>query len=104
MSVNRDAKAYEVWEKIRGKTPSGAEKTNWKKIRNTLITVYKKNDMLKTGSVKYNEATHTGLTKDKEFKAGKHQLRKNETVYDITEVNPDGRLTVLLLKEVDIDA
>ncbi len=104
MSVNRDAKAYEVWEKTKGKTPSGADKAGWKKIRGTSMSVYKKNDMLKTGSVKYNEATHTGLTKDKAFKAGKHQLRRKEKVYDITEVNSDGRLTVLLLKEVDTDA
>lgn len=104
MSVNRDMKLYEVWEKTKEKTPSGADKIGWKKTRDTLVTVYKKNDMLKTGSVKYNEATHTGLTKDKVFKAGKHQLRRKEKVYDITEANPDGRLTVLLLKEVDTDA
>ena len=80
MSVNRDMKLYEVWEKIKEKTPSGAEKTNWKKIRNTLITVYKKNDMLKTGECKYNEATHSKLTKDSDFKAGKTSIKKNETV------------------------
>lgn len=104
MSINRDAKIYEVWEKVKEKTQSGSDKIGWRKIQDVLITVYKKNDMLKTGNVRYNEATHTGLTRDKTFKAGKHQLRRSGNVYDITEVNPDGRLTVLYLKEVVIDA
>lgn len=103
MSINRDAKIYEVWEQTKEKTQSGSDKIKWRKIQEVLVTVYKKNDMLKTGNIRYNEATHTGLTRDKAFKAGKHQLRRNGNVYDITEVNPDGRLTVLYLKEVIID-
>lgn len=103
MSINRDAKIYEVWEQTKKKTQSGSDKIKWRKIQEVLVTVYKKNDMLKTGNIRYNEATHTGLTRDTAFKAGKHQLRRNRNVYDITEVNPDSRLTVLYLKEVIID-
>ncbi len=104
MSVNRDFKLYEVYENQKGRTPLGAETENWKKVTNIKAAVYKKSDRMASGSEKYREATHTALTHYKKLKAGTYQLRRNGTIYDITDANLDNRLASLLLKEVDADA
>lgn len=104
MAIARDMKTSSLLEKKKSRTPSGAEKESWEKKKNIRIAVYKKNDMLKYGSERYNDASHVGLTHEKGIKAGKHKVNYLEKEMDVLECNENGRLSVLILKEVDTDA
>jgi hypothetical protein len=104
MAIARDMKTSSLLEKKKPRTPSGAEKENWEKKKNIRIAVYKKNDMLKYGSERYNDASHVGLTHEKGIKAGKHKVNYLGKEMNVLECNEDGRLSVLILKEVETDA
>lgn len=104
MAIERDMKTSSLLEKKKPRTPSGAEKENWEKKKNIRIAVYKKNDMLKYGSERYNDASHVGLTHEKGIKAGKHKVNYLGKEMNVLECNEDGRLSVLILKEVETDA
>lgn len=104
MAIARDMKTSSLLEKKKARTPSGAEKENWEKKKNIRIAVYKKNDMLKYGSERYNDASHVGLTHEKGIKAGKHKVNYLGKEMNVLECNENGRLAVLILKEVDTDA
>ena len=104
MAIERDMKTSSLLEKKKPRTPSGAEKENWEKKKNIRIAVYKKNDMLKYGSERYNDASHVGLTHEKGIKAGKHKVNYLGKEMDVLECNENGRLSVLILKEVETDA
>ncbi|WP_411329276.1 phage head-tail adapter protein [Blautia hansenii] len=104
MSIARDMRTCPLLEKKKTRTPSGAEKEHWEKKKDIRLTVYKKNDMLKYGSERYNDASHVGLTYEKGIKAGKYKINYLGREMDVLECNPNGRLAVLILKEVDTDA
>ncbi len=103
MSVNRDMRKYELWKKEKERSPSGAPKESWKLAGTVLAAVYKTSDMIQHGNERYNQASHTALTHEKGLRAGLYQIRKDDRTYQITDVNEDGRIAVLLLKEVDSD-
>lgn len=103
MSMNRDMREYELWKKEKARSPSGAPKESWKLAGTILAAVYKTSDMIQHGSERYNQASHTALTYEKGIKAGLYQIRQGDRTYQITDVNADGRMAVLLLKEVDAD-
>lgn len=104
MAIARDMKICPLLEKRKTRTPSGGEKEIWEKKKDIRLAVYKKNDMLKYGSERYNDASHVGLTSEKGMKAGKHKVDYFGKRMEVLESNENGRLTVLILKEVDADA
>lgn len=99
--INRDMNPIMLQKKETTKTPSGATKEAWVTVGNIKVAIYKTNDYRNTQSVRYNESTHTGLTACKDIKEGVNRLIDGKVVYDLTSVNPKGRLTTLLLKVVD---
>lgn len=104
MAIARDMRTGSLLEKKKVRTPSGAEKENWEQKKNIRLAVYKKNDMLKYGSERYNDASHVGLTQERGIKAGKHKVNYLGKEMEVLESNENGRLTVLILKEVETDA
>ncbi|WP_089966494.1 hypothetical protein [Clostridium gasigenes] len=82
-------------------SPSGAERNEWKDVKEILVAIYKTNDTLNTQSIRYNASSHTGLTFSKDIKEGINRLVENNVVYEVTSANPKGRLNSLLLKVVD---
>lgn len=100
MSVNRDMRNYKLQRNRPVRSPSGAPKDNWIDIKDIKAAVYKKDDMRVFSSEKYIESTHVGLTYCKEIATNINRLICNDIVYDVIGCNPDGRLTVLLLKAV----
>lgn len=104
MAIARDMRTGSLLEKKKVRTPSGAEKENWEQKKNIRLAVYKKNDMLKYGSERYNDASHMGLTRERGIKAGKHKVNYLGKEMEVLESNENGRLTVLILKEVETDA
>lgn len=104
MSVNRDMRDYELLKANKTRSTSGAEKEDLEKVRDISVAVYKTSDMISAGSAKYKESTHVGMTHFKDIKAGTFHIRNEDHKFEIISFNPDGRLAVLLLKEVDSDA
>lgn len=104
MSVNRDMRSYGLFKKERARSPSGATREAWHKERDINVAVYKTDDRLMSGNERYNQITHTGQTYYKEMKAGTYQIRRDGRIFDVIGFNPDGRLSVMSLKEVDSDA
>ena len=101
MSVNRDMKTYGLEYEEITRTESGAEKSTWKFMGEVKVAIYKKNDMGVVASEKYVESTHAGLTYRKDIVAYKNRLVRNGVIYQVTDSNPQGRLTYLFLKVVE---
>lgn len=101
MSINRDMKKYVLERKETTRTPSGASREEWRRVKEIMVAVYEKNDMRVVSFEKYMKSTHSGLTHYKEIKADGYRLIRNGTVYEITDCNTEGRLTNLLLKVVE---
>lgn len=104
-SINRDMKHILLEPKVKKRTPSGATKEVWDTDNAITIEVaiYDIDDRINTQSVKFNDSSHTGLTRYKDIKEGVNRLRKGNTVYNILSSKPKGRLTQLYLKVVDTD-
>ncbi|MBE1305652.1 hypothetical protein G4W71_16735 [Clostridium botulinum] len=102
-SINRDMKHILLETKVKKRTPSGATKEKWDTDNPITIQVaiYDIDDRINTQSVKFNDSSHTGLTRYKDIKEGINRLRKSDTVYDILSAKNKGRLTQLYLKVVD---
>lgn len=103
MSINSEMKKVKLQVKGNVESLSGADKFIWKDVKETLVAIYKTNDMLSTQSIKYNSSSHTGLTFSKCIKEGINRLVDNDVVYEVIGANPKGRLNSLLLKVVDTD-
>lgn len=105
MSINAEMKPYIIQNKIKIRSQSGAESTSWNCGRPIHVVIKKTNDLLNTQSARYNESTHTGLTRCKYIKAYTNRLLEIETgsIYEILSVANDGRITNLLLKKVETD-
>lgn len=101
MSINRDMKPYRLQKEETVRTPSGAKKQKWVDVGEVKAAVYKKNDTKVAASATYLESTHTGLTHCKSIKAEGYRLAKDGIAYRITDCNPQGRMTNLLLKVVE---
>ncbi|MEW8955765.1 hypothetical protein [Clostridium sp.] len=100
-SINRDMKPIILESKAKVRTPSGATKEEWKESNTIEVAIYDIDDRINTQSVKFNDSSHTGLTRHKDIKEGINRLREGNTVYNILSVKPKGRLTQLYLKVVD---
>lgn len=86
-------------ENVPTKSPSGAVKDVWTNVQEIDVAVYKTDDLKVVASEKYTQSTHTGLTNFKAITSD-NRLVKDNTVYEITSCNTEGRLTNLLLKVV----
>ncbi|MBE6058236.1 hypothetical protein [Clostridium sp.] len=100
-SINRDMEPILLETKIKTRTPSGATKEEWKESNTIEVAIYDIDDRINTQSVKFNDSSHTGLTRHKDIKEGINRLRKGDTVYNILSAKTKGRLTQLYLKVVD---
>lgn len=101
MSINRDMKRYDLEQRVSIRTDSGAEDFEWRKVCTIKVSVYKKNDRNVITSERYLESTHTGLTRYRNIVADKYRIVRDGVCYLITDCNPEGRLTNLLLKAVN---
>ena len=100
-SINRDMRPILLETKIKTRTLSGATKEEWKESNAIEVAIYDIDDRINTQSVKFNDSSHTGLTRYKDIKEGINRLREGDTVYIILSSKPKGRLTQLYLKVVD---
>lgn len=100
-SINRDMELVLLETKIKIRTPSGATKETWGNPIDIEVAIYDIDDRINTQSVRFNDSSHTGLTRYKDIKEGINRLRKGETVYNILSAKTKGRLTQLYLKVAD---
>lgn len=100
-SINRDMESILLESKIKIRTPSGATKETWDKAITIDVAIYDIDDRINTQSAKFNDSSHTGLTRYKDIKEGINRLRKGDTVYNILSAKTKGRLTQLYLKVAD---
>ena len=109
MSINADMKPMTLQVKKEVETPSGATKYTWIEKETIFVVINRTNDVENTQnirynsnqSIRYNASTHTGLTRCKDIKEDINRLVDNDIVYEVTGVNPKGRLTTLFLEVVD---
>ena len=99
MSINRDMRKYMLQKNVPTRSPSGVMKSVWTDVQEIDVAVHKTDDLKVAASEKYTQSTHTGLTHFKAITAD-NRLVKDNTVYEITSCNTEGRLTNLLLKVV----
>ena len=102
-SINRDMEPILLETKIKTRTHSGATKEVWDTDNpiNIEVAIYDIDDRINTQSVRFNDSSHTGLTRYRDIKEGINRLRKGDTVYNILSAKTKGRLTQLYLKVVD---
>ena len=101
MSINRDMIPYMLQKKEKVRTDSGAGKETWIDAGTITAAIRKKDELRMVANERYREATHTGLTHRKDIRAFQFRILDGGIIYEITECNPEGRLTNLLLKVVD---
>lgn len=101
MSINGDMKRILLQENKEIIKPSGARKKDWIDLKEPiLIAIYETDNRVNTSNVIYNSSTHIGLTFNKNI-TSKNRLRDGDKIYNITGVNPQGRLTQVFLKVID---
>lgn len=103
MSVNRSMQEYVLQEKTLEKTVSGAGKEVWKDKNVICVSVRKVNELRVAANIKYGEASHTGLTYEKDIRKNVNRLIREGIVYNILDANTESRLTNLVMKVVDED-
>lgn len=106
MSINSTMRDYDLQSRTIIHKPSGAEVEDWHGTRRIKATIRLTDSVANAGNLRYGDNTHIGLTRAKYIKPQQHRLVnvKTGTVYQINKVSSDGRLTNLILREVDPDA
>ena len=100
MSINRKMRSVVLQKNDPIETASGAKQDNWVDVKEITIAISKTDETLTVANEKYKEASHTGLTYERDIEAGTFRLVFNDCVYRIISCNAESRLTNLLLKEV----
>ena len=100
MSINRDMKECRLIKEVFTRTTSGVQRRDWKVSGTIQAAIYKKNESKMYGSEVYLQATHTGVTRSRNVKAG-DRLESDGVMYLIEDCNPDSRLTNLILKVIE---
>ncbi|WP_251860396.1 hypothetical protein [Clostridium sp. Marseille-Q2269] len=103
MSINTNMEPILLESKVKKRTASGATKDIWD-IDNPItinVAIYDMDHRINTQSIKFNDSSHTGLSRYKDIKEGINRLRKGDTVYNILSSKTKGRFTQLYLKVVD---
>lgn len=94
-------KSFILQEEKEIKTPSLARKKVWVDLKEPcLIAIYETDSRVNTNNAIYNESTHIGLTFNKEI-SSKNRLKDGYKIYNITGVNPQGRLSQIFLKVIE---
>lgn len=101
MSINGDMKRILLQENKEVIKPSGARKKEWIDIEEPiLIAIYETDNRVNTSNAIYNSSTHIGLTFNKSI-TSKNRLKDEDRIYNITGVNPQGRLNQIFLKVIE---
>lgn len=100
MSINRDMKECRLIKEVFTRTTSGVQRRDWKVSGTIQAAIYKKNESKMYGSEVYLQATHTGVTRSRNVKAG-DRLESDGVMYLIEDCNPDSRLMNLILKVIE---
>lgn len=101
MSINGDMKRILLQENKEIVKPSGARKKEWIDIEEPiLIAIYETDNRVNTSNAIYNYSTHIGLTFNKSI-TSKNRLKDGERIYNITGINPQGRLNQIFLKVIE---
>ncbi len=81
--------------------PSGSRKKDWIDLKEPiLIAIYETDNRVNTSNAIYNSSTHIGLTFNKNV-TSKNRLKDGDRIYNITGVNPQGRLNQVFLKVIE---
>lgn len=81
--------------------PSGSRKKDWIDLDTPLlIAIYETDSRVNTSNAIYNSSTHIGLTFNKSI-TSKNRLKDGDRIYNITGVNPQGRLNQVFLKVIE---
>ncbi len=99
MSINRDMRKYELLVREDTSSESGAKKSIWTQLKEVSVAIYDKSERFSTENIKYKEATHIGLTRDREILSGM-ELKSGAVKYQVMARNGNGRLVSLVLKVV----
>lgn len=101
MSINGDMKRILLQENKEVIKPSGARKKEWIDIEEPiLIAIYETDNRVNTSNAIYNSSTHIGLTFNKSI-TFKNRLKDGERIYNITGINPQGRLNQIFFKVIE---
>lgn len=101
MSINGDMKRILLQENKEIIKLSGARKKEWIDIEEPiLIAIYETDNRVNTSNAIYNSSTHIGLTFNKSITYN-NRLRDGDRIYNITGVNPQGRLNQIFLKVIE---
>ena len=78
---------------------SGAPIENYVKVSNINVAIYKNDSFKSVQSVKYAESSHNGIAMFRDFDDKKeYRIKIDDTEFDITYFNTQGRFATLLLK------
>lgn len=108
MSINSDMKKYTLQECSEVQNKSRQWVKDWVDVKEIEVTIYKINQAkIISNNIVYSESTHTGLSKSKDIEENINRIVKKDMnnniieVYEITDVNPGGRLAQLYLKRIE---
>lgn len=101
MSINSKMRKLILQENKEIIKPSGARKKDWIDLKEPiLIAIYETDNRVNTSNAIYNSSTHIGLTFNKSI-TSKNRLKDGDRIYNITGVNPQGRLNQVFLKVIE---
>lgn len=101
MSINSKMRKLILQENKEIIKPSGARKKDWIDLKEPiLIAIYETDNRVNTSNAIYNSSTHIGLTFNKNV-TSKNRLKDGDRIYNITGVNPQGRLNQVFLKVIE---
>lgn len=92
--IAREMKSYQLTRPAITLDGYGASVFTYSTLRTIDVAIYF-DSQISLNNPQYAEATHTGLTKDKNI-----QMKDKIGNYEVLQVNPIGRLNQLILKEV----
>lgn len=102
MSIFTDMVPSFLYEVQKGKGVAGALQENLVKVGDIMVAIYKNDSFKSVQNVKYEQSSHNGITFYKAFEEGKeYRLKLDGVEMDITYFNTAGRMTTLLLKEIN---
>ena len=103
MSIFTDMIPAELLINEYKKGQSGAKHDNYVSVGRIMVAIYKNNSFKNTGTVKYQDSTHSGITMSKVFIDGKeYRIEIDTQHYEVQDFDTSGRQTTLILKRIDL--
>lgn len=103
MSINSNMRTYNLQENRTTISKTGAKSDSWETTGDIIASIYQTSSTLNTQNVQYNTSTHVGYTYVKGLQPDKHRMVKNGVIYDVVSVDDGERMSILLLRAVDIN-